>query len=211
MSFGDPSRPKCTGRVPLKDADGQMLRDDNGKVKTRPCKNDPIAGGKVCRSHGGNAPQVRAKAAIVAELKAFRLDGLNPDDPGKTLLEFMQLAKQRALLYMLELEEHIAGSESLHKALIAEAWGEFGATGEYIRGLAQLEAQERDRAANLAVKAVAAGLAERQVRLAERQAEVMFELIEAALAGAGVVGPAVVAGRKAAAERLRLIQGGVGA
>src|SRR5215211_5063407 len=42
-------------------------------------------------------------------------------------------------------------------------------TGEAIRGLADLEAKERERCANFASKAVAAGLAERQVRLAERK------------------------------------------
>ena len=60
----------------------------------------------------------------------------------------------------------------------------------------------------MAAKAIAAGLAERQVRLAERQAEVLFDVIEAALAGAGITGAGMVAGRKAAAERLRVIQGG---
>ena len=42
-------------------------------------------------------------------------------------------------------------------------------TGEAIRGLADLEAKERERCANFATKAVAAGLAERTVRVAERQ------------------------------------------
>ena len=41
-------------------------------------------------------------------------------------------------------------------------------TGEAIRGLADLEAKERERCANFASKAVAAGLAERTVRIAER-------------------------------------------
>jgi hypothetical protein len=44
-------------------------------------------------------------------------------------------------------------------------------TGEAIRGLAKLEAEERDRCANFSAKAVAAGIAERQVRLAEQQGE----------------------------------------
>src|SRR5215216_4040174 len=44
-------------------------------------------------------------------------------------------------------------------------------TGEAIRGLADLEAKERERCANFAAKAVAAGLAERTVRVAERQGQ----------------------------------------
>ena len=41
-------------------------------------------------------------------------------------------------------------------------------TGEAIRGLADLEAKERDRCASFATNAIAAGLAERIVRVAER-------------------------------------------
>lgn len=59
--------------------------------------------------------------------------------------------------------------------------GDVYATGEAIRGLAQLEAAERDRCANMATKAVAAGLAERQVRLAERQGAMIAQVIRAIL------------------------------
>ena len=54
-------------------------------------------------------------------------------------------------------------------------------TGEAIRGLADLEAKERERCANFAGKAVAAGLAERTVRIAERQGQLMVEMVQAAL------------------------------
>jgi hypothetical protein len=40
-------------------------------------------------------------------------------------------------------------------------------TSEAVRGLADLEAKERERCANFATKAIAAGLAERTVRVAE--------------------------------------------
>ena len=56
--------------------------------------------------------------------------------------------------------------------------GEYKAC-EYIRGLAQLEPQERDRCANFATKAVAAGPAERTVRIAERQGQLI--VLQAAL------------------------------
>jgi hypothetical protein len=54
-------------------------------------------------------------------------------------------------------------------------------TGEAIRGLADLEAKERERCASFASKAVAAGLAERTVRVAERQGQLMVEMVQAAL------------------------------
>jgi hypothetical protein len=77
--------------------------------------------------------------------------------------------------YASELEQ-LVDDEGLAAAMVGEIeiptkHGGYKA-GEYIRGLAQLEAQERDRCANFATKAVAAGLAERTVRVAERQESV---------------------------------------
>ena len=77
-------------------------------------------------------------------------------------------------------------SPSLREALIAETWisterGDSYKAGEYIQGLAQLEAQERDRCANFATKAVAAGLMKRQVELAEAQALLMAKVIRTIL------------------------------
>ena len=54
-------------------------------------------------------------------------------------------------------------------------------TGEAIRGLADLEAKEQERCANFATKAIAAGLAERTVRVAERQGQLIVEMVQAAL------------------------------
>jgi hypothetical protein len=54
-------------------------------------------------------------------------------------------------------------------------------TGEAIRGLADLEAKERERCANFASKAEAAGLAERTVWVAEHQGQLMVERVQAAL------------------------------
>jgi hypothetical protein len=54
-------------------------------------------------------------------------------------------------------------------------------TGEAIRGLVDLEAKERERCASFATKAIAAGLAERTVRVAERQGQLMVEMVQAAL------------------------------
>jgi hypothetical protein len=69
-------------------------------------------------------------------------------------------------------------------ALIGKTYGDsktggIYATGEQIRGLAALEAAERDRCAGFAAKAVAAGLAERTVRLAERQGELIAKVLMA--------------------------------
>ena len=68
-----------------------------------------------------------------------------------------------------------------HTYSAAGEGGNVYATGEAIRGLVQLEAQERDRAAGMAAKAVAAGLATRQVELAERQGALVADVIRGVL------------------------------
>lgn len=55
-------RRMCRGKVKLRDAAGEYLRDSEGNVLTRPCKCHAIKGGWVCPRHGGSAPQVKAKA-----------------------------------------------------------------------------------------------------------------------------------------------------
>jgi hypothetical protein len=54
-------------------------------------------------------------------------------------------------------------------------------TGEAIRGLADLEAKERERCANFASKAVATALVERTVRITERQGQLVVKMVQAAL------------------------------
>lgn len=98
-------------------------------------------------------------------------------------------------------------------ALIGSKWqsagGEFGGVfqaEEAIRGLVQLEAAERDRCAGMAAKAVAAGLAERQVRLAEQQGALVAGVIRAVLGDVGVdVGSPEV--QRVVSTRLRALAG----
>jgi hypothetical protein len=69
-------------------------------------------------------------------------------------------------------------------ALVGKTWGAAGkdgdiyATGEAIRGLAALEATERDRLARFCKLAIDAGIAERQVRLAERLGASLVALLD---------------------------------
>jgi len=159
-----------------------MKRTCTGTTKAgTPCKRPPIAGALVCRVHGGAAPQVKAKAAVRAEVMRWGLGDAHID-PGEVLLRLVSQSAVRAERYAAELDEHVAESNTLREALVAQAYGEFGPVGEYIRGLATLEAQERDRCANFAAKAIAAGLAERQVRLAERQGALIAEVLRSVMA-----------------------------
>lgn len=176
---------KCVGR----NKDGQR------------CGRWPTRGATVCRRHGAGAPQVLAKAAVRAEVMAWGLGDSNID-PGEVLLRLVSQSAARTQRYAVELEEFVERHGSIEAAMIGESMmldkqGEPVKIGEYVRGLAVLEAQERDRCAGFAAKAVAAGLAERQVRLAEKQAEIVIKAVEAALEAAGVPvaerGPAKIA------------------
>src|SRR5215217_8384307 len=178
------------------------------KQTGRQCKRKAIPGGTVCRWHGGAAGQVKAKAAIRAEVLNWGL-GDSTVDPGEVLLRLVTQSAARAGMHAQLLEEAYEAAERLKRsfdagalevdeskemaetaredldrifntggvaALVGNTYGAakdvgvYG-TGEAIRGLADLEAKERERCANFAAKAVAAGLAERTVRVAERQGQ----------------------------------------
>src|SRR5215217_5052106 len=181
------------------------------KQTGKQCKAKAIPGGTVCRWHGGAAGQVKAKAAVRAELLGWGL-GDATVDTGETLLRLVTQSAARAERYAMLLEEAYEAAEGLKRSFDAgadiEAQGDeladtaetarrdldrifntggvaalvgntYGAakdvgvyvTGEAIRGFADLEAKERERCANSVRKAVAAGLNERTVRVAERQGQ----------------------------------------
>lgn len=255
MSTGNGPNPKCTGRVPLKGDDGQMLRDENGTVQTRACKNYAIDGATVCESHGGRAPQVKARAQVRAEVMRWGLGDAHAD-PAEVLLRLVSQSAARVELYGRLLQEAYEAADRLRKAhaaeqLVADTEIEYGfggeggdradvqtakkdlerifntggvaalvgytyddsktggiyATGEQIRGLAQLEAAERERCAGFAAKAVAAGLAQRQVELAERQGALLVELLTAMFDDLGLTDEQREAAPDVLDRHLRLVAG----
>jgi len=149
-----------------------------------PCGKWAVRGATVCRSHGAASPHVKARAAVRAEILDWGLNDAT-EDPGAILLRLVTQSAARAQRYAAELED-LVDAEGLAAAMVGDTVvaTKYGTekSGEYIRGLAQLEAQERDRCVNFATKAIAAGLAERQVRLAERQGEMLAAVVTAALA-----------------------------
>jgi hypothetical protein len=115
------------------------------------CKRKAIPGGEVCRYHGGSARQVKVKAAIRAEVMNWGLG--DSGRPGEVLLRLVTQSAARAQRYASELEQ-LVHEEGLAAAMVGEIeiptkHGGYKA-GEYIRGLAQQEAQERDRCSNFA-------------------------------------------------------------
>jgi hypothetical protein len=152
-----------------------------GVKSGKPCRAAAVNGATVCRMHGAQAPQVKAKAAVRAELMNWVL-GEPKDDPAETLLRLITQSRHRADAYAAELGRASAQYETLQEALVGDSMitgmdGKVHKAGEYIRGLVVLEAQERDRCANFCTKAIAAGIAERQVIIAEKQASVFAEFV----------------------------------
>lgn len=83
------------------------------------------------------------------------------------------------------------------------------ATGEAIRGLAQLEAAERDRCVRFAKAAHDMGIAEQQIRLAEEQGALIVTAFTRVLEAMAVSPEQRTAGMQAMARELRAIEGGV--
>lgn len=85
------------------------------KQTGKPCKLKAIPGGTVCRFHGGAAKQVKAKAAVRAELITWGVaDAL--DDPGEVLLRLVTQSRKRADLYAHLLQEAFEAAERLKQA-----------------------------------------------------------------------------------------------
>lgn len=151
------------------------------KQSGKQCARWAKPGALVCESHGAAAPQVAAAAAVRAEVMQWGL-GDTDADPGEMLLRLIDQAKDRVERLSQEIDTQVA-QHGLMGAMTGESFvmsddGKLQKVGEYVRALAALENQERDRLAKFSTLAINAGLAERQTRLAERQGL----LIEAVLA-----------------------------
>lgn len=149
----------------------------SGPRKGEQCTAWALHGSTCCNAHLRN-PDARANAKVRAELEMWTVGDV-VDDPGEVLLKLVTQSRRRADRLATELHAIVdRHGGSLHDALVGNSYvttadGDTVKVGEYVRGLAKLENEERDRCARFAERAVAAGLAERQVRLAERQGELL--------------------------------------
>lgn len=157
----------------------------------QPCGRYAAPGATVCASHGARAPHVAANAAVRAELARWTL-GDPVDDPGHTLLRLITQSRMRAETYAAELDRIVNSPDApeyLTDVLVQPQMAVSGTgrdaqlvqVGEYIRQIAVLEGQERDRCARFCQLAIQAGLAERMVRVAEKQGEMVAAAVRAAL------------------------------
>jgi hypothetical protein len=184
------------------------------RTNRQPCKAFAVRGTEppACRRHTGKKLEtVRAEVAIREDALRWGL-GDSKTDPGELLLRLVAQAAIRADAYAAELVRVVEECEGdLKKALTGDSYTSGGEgsdpvkTGEYIRAITKLEADERDRAANFATKAVAAGLAERQVHLAELQGAMIAGVIKAILGDLNLTPEQQAQAGKVVPQHLRLV------
>lgn len=120
-------------------------------------------------------------------------------DAGETLLRLLAQSSRRAALYADLLERQYEGTAAWLAeysgtgiaALVGHKFdldkdGNPVAVEEAVRGLVRLEGEERDRCARFAKLALDAGIAERQVRLAEQQGALIARALRTMLERSGV-------------------------
>jgi hypothetical protein len=191
-------RVRCTGTI------------KGGKRKGERCTQPRVGGehGTVCRLHGGAAPQVvnaaerRRQFAAAVEL-ADTLGMPREIDPHAALLE--EIYRTAGHVDWLEQLVH-----SLERGELKQyTYDDEGRQWEKPAIWYDLYERERKHLVTVCAKAIAAGVAERQVRLAEEQGSLIVKLLRGVLDDLGLADDPDA--RQVVARHLRLIDGGAAA
>lgn len=171
------------------------------------CHNIAISGTSKCRMHAGVSLEV-AVAQGQARITAFSAMGATPGiDPGFAVLASLHMAWMRLHLYARLLEEQVRSDEAegsflsgrltdgaaddqpspegvrglIGHTYAADKQAGIFAASEAQRALVTLESAERDRVVRYAKVAHDMGIAEREVKLAEKQGELLASVIRGVL------------------------------
>ena len=175
------------------------VRDENGRhIGYRACSSSPLRGSTVCKYHGGTASQTVAKVKRDAERaalqKAIDRYGIPLEvDGAEALISLVWEAAGnveflRQLVQALPTHPTIERDEENHVSVSAGIYGptfhQTGVpTGEAKPNvLVVMYNEERDRLARYARDALSAGVEERRVKLAERDATALFRAVSTTLA-----------------------------
>lgn len=185
-----------------------MSRCQKNRSDNQPCQAQAVAGTDACRVHAGRSlAEQRARGQVVVTLRRWGVDDI-PEDPGTLLLKLMTVTSWRQAAYEAEIarildDTGLPLSEALiGDAMVVDKFGEPHKVGEYVRGIVELEQAERKLAADLAMKALAAGVQERLTRVQEQVGQLLMETCVRFL---GRIGRDDPASRAILAEELRAI------
>jgi hypothetical protein len=200
-----PDKASCNGHTT--DQDGTR----------HPCRKLPSAGTTVCRKHGATAPQTKAAAQRRIEKdKAARLAarvlGTSPTQIDAITALHMQICWAQT---------HVDWYRAQVQRLVPDAlvWGETEIRDADMQGLTVIQRseanmwlrlynEERERLVNWSTRAVAAGLAEREVRIGEQLGAQLAQVIRLVLSDLKLTEEQVEAAAKVVPKRLRAISGG---
>ena len=189
---GDPTRPGPGGARWCTEHERYECTRSRSKGRGV-CHGAAIDGTAACRMHAGVRSEVAKVqgAAITAWSAAMGAEA--SIDPATAVLGQLQVSWLRQRLYaeqlQVQVEEQGVSTEELdagdrpnasgligHTYAAAKDVGVF-ASGEAVRALVQLEAQERDRVVRFAKVAHDMGIAEAQTELAKAQADMMQAVV----------------------------------
>ena len=168
------SDPSSTPNSP----DPSSRRRCTGTTSRGPCRKAPVRGAPVCTSHGGSAPQVKAKAQErIAEEDARRTLGklgavLGPVEPVlNPLLELSKIAGE-AIRWKQVIAERVAELEQLRYT---------GAGGEQVRAEIALFERALDRCSTVLANIVRLNIDERLATITERQGHILASVVTSVL------------------------------
>jgi hypothetical protein len=178
--------PSCTGHVraaKIAEQPGHKVR-----VAGMPCGQAPMKGLPTCRMHGSSNARSKAasaeRVALAAAAVKVALFGARRDiEPGAALLELVQWTAGEVDFWRQEVRA-IEGTDLIWGVTrIKEGGDDYGTTSEAKPAIAYVMlTSASDRLARYCVEALKAGIAERSVRLAEAQGQIVSGAIRAILA-----------------------------
>jgi hypothetical protein len=183
---------------------GANKRQGEGTCRLRAGLGTDHKGYGRCKLHGGSTRNQRtAVQAQVIEAKARTMFGQVFDDTpvGNPLDVFAELAGT------------VRGWMRTMQALVEKLGtpGYAALTGEQVKAEVQLFERAMDRANTVLSTYAKLNIDDRLARISEAQSFMVMQAIESALAAAGVTGSRAIEAKRAAAKRLRVIEGSAAA